>query len=194
MFLLHLDEQLVSDCTSGLRFLQVRLEPCADRRRTLAMHPHDAMLKALINQLASTTNTVPSEFPGIRCFLRVSQFYLNHQKKYHMGVAQEGDLRLVGRVDVNGFATGGVQVFRSGGFGAVCAQDFGNRDARVACRQLGFVSGRVLPSAFSFFGGETSSVADPASLSQSEVSFSEWHAHANPRSGANVLHISTPCQ
>ena len=51
-------------------------------------------------------------------------------------------------MDVNGFATGGVQVFRNGGFGAVCAQDFGNRDAMVACRQLGFPSGTVLRAAF----------------------------------------------
>lgn len=50
-------------------------------------------------------------------------------------------------MDVNGFATGAVQVFRSGGFGAVCAQDFGNRDARVACRQLGFFSGTVIRAA-----------------------------------------------
>ena len=64
-----------------------------------------------------------------------------------MHAGQEGDVRLVARVDVNGFATGGVQVFRNGGFGAVCDQEFGDEGAAVACRQLGFQSGRILPTA-----------------------------------------------
>ena len=54
-------------------------------------------------------------------------------------------------LEVNGFVTGGVQVFRNGGFGAVCDQEFGNREAEVACRQLGFVSGQALPDIFSTF-------------------------------------------
>eukprot|EP00892_Ulva_mutabilis_P004913 jgi/Ulvmu1/2794/UM141_0001.1 len=63
--------------------------------------------------------------------------------------AEEGELRLVGRVDVNGFATGGVQVFLNGAFGAVCTQNFGAPEARIACRQLGFPSGVVLRSILS---------------------------------------------
>ena len=69
-----------------------------------------------------------------------------------LGHAAEGDLRLVGRVDVNGFATGALQLYHDGGFAAVCATDFGTPDAAVACRQLGFASGvaiRPLPASIS---------------------------------------------
>lgn len=52
---------------------------------------------------------------------------------YCTHAVQEGHVRLVARVDVNGFATGGLQVFVNGGFGSVCAQEFRDRDARVAC-------------------------------------------------------------
>ena len=69
------------------------------------------------------------------------------QSGVHAYAAQEGDARLVARVEVNGFVTGGVQVFRNGGFGAVCDQEFGDEEATVACRQLGFESGRNLPFA-----------------------------------------------
>lgn len=63
--------------------------------------------------------------------------------------AEEGDLRLVDRVDVNGFATGALQIFLDGAFGAVCGAVFGPADADVACRQLGFVGGTSLPTAIS---------------------------------------------
>ena len=58
---------------------------------------------------------------------------------------EEGDLRLVDRVDINGFATGALQVFIEGAFGAVCNTLFGPPDAEVACRQMGFTGGTVLP-------------------------------------------------
>ena len=45
------------------------------------------------------------------------------------------------RVDVNGFATGAVQVFCEGAWGAVCTTNFDDTDAAVACRQLGFSAG-----------------------------------------------------
>ena len=45
------------------------------------------------------------------------------------------------RVDVNGFATGALQVFIEGAWGAVCSSNFDNVDAAVACRQLGFSAG-----------------------------------------------------
>ena len=45
------------------------------------------------------------------------------------------------RVDVNGFATGAVQVFCEGAWGAVCTSNFDDTDAAVACRQLGFSAG-----------------------------------------------------
>eukprot|EP00892_Ulva_mutabilis_P005581 jgi/Ulvmu1/3395/UM016_0011.1 len=61
--------------------------------------------------------------------------------------ADEGDLRLVSRVDINGFATGSLQVFHNGAFGAVCENQFGATEADVACRQLGFVGGTSLPLA-----------------------------------------------
>lgn len=60
---------------------------------------------------------------------------------------EEGDLRLAGRVDINGFATGALQVFIDGGFGGVCINNFGARDADVACRQMGFVGGAYLDNA-----------------------------------------------
>lgn len=55
--------------------------------------------------------------------------------------AEEGAVRLVGRVDINGFAMGAIQVFRDGAWGLVCDTNFGDRDAVVACRQLGFSAG-----------------------------------------------------
>lgn len=59
--------------------------------------------------------------------------------------AEEGSLRLVGRVDINGFATGAVQVFHDGAFGAVCVEGFDAAAADVACRQMGFVGGTDIP-------------------------------------------------
>eukprot|EP00892_Ulva_mutabilis_P012708 jgi/Ulvmu1/980/UM103_0007.1 len=56
----------------------------------------------------------------------------------------DGDLRLVGRVDINGFATGALQLYHDGEFGAVCAKEFDAPDAAVACRQLGFDDGVVI--------------------------------------------------
>ena len=58
---------------------------------------------------------------------------------------EEGDLRLVDRVDINGFATGALQVFIDGEFGGVCNTLFGPPDAEVACRQMGFTGGAALP-------------------------------------------------
>ena len=58
-----------------------------------------------------------------------------------LGVGEEGAARLVSRVDVNGFATGALQVFCEGAWGAVCTSNFDDTDAGVACRQLGFSAG-----------------------------------------------------
>ena len=63
-------------------------------------------------------------------------------------LAAEGDLRLVDRVDINGFATGALQVFVDGSFGAVCSSRFSHEEAEVACRQMGFVSGRAIRDFF----------------------------------------------
>ena len=57
-------------------------------------------------------------------------------------------MRLVDREDVNGFATGAVQVFINGEWGAVCSGRFDDRDADVACRQLGFVAGTAVRRGF----------------------------------------------
>lgn len=65
----------------------------------------------------------------------------------HSCLAGEGDLRLFSRVDVNGFATGALQVFLDGAFGAVCVNLFDPADADVACRQMGFVGGTTIPLA-----------------------------------------------
>ena len=62
-------------------------------------------------------------------------------------VAEEGDLRIVNRVDVNGFVTGALQVFLNGAFGAVCSKAFDAVDADVACRQMGFVGGTSIDTA-----------------------------------------------
>lgn len=48
---------------------------------------------------------------------------------------------------MNGFATGAVQVFHNGAFGAVCNEGFDAAAADVACRQLGFVGGTNIPLA-----------------------------------------------
>ena len=58
---------------------------------------------------------------------------------------EEGAARLVSRVDVNGFATGALQVFCEGAWGAVCTSNFEDPDAAVACRQLGFTAGLRQP-------------------------------------------------
>lgn len=57
----------------------------------------------------------------------------------------EGALRLMGRVDVNGFATGALQMFLGCAWGAVCTASFGHTDTLVACRQLGFATGGRIP-------------------------------------------------
>lgn len=62
---------------------------------------------------------------------------------------EEGDVRLVDRVDVNGFVTGALQVYCDGAWGAVCTSNFNDPDATVACRQLGFPTGMLLPQALS---------------------------------------------
>ena len=54
-------------------------------------------------------------------------------------------VRLVSRVDVNGFATGTLQVFCEGAWRAVCTSRFDDIDASVPCRQLGFSTGLRLP-------------------------------------------------
>ena len=64
-----------------------------------------------------------------------------------MNAAEEGDLRIIKRVDINGSATGALQVFHNGAFGAVCNNQFSAVDADVACRQLGFNGGTPLPLA-----------------------------------------------
>ena len=59
----------------------------------------------------------------------------------------EGDLRLVRREDGNGFATGALQIFHDGAFGAICSNSFNEIAADVACRQLGFLGGTIAPNA-----------------------------------------------
>ena len=58
-----------------------------------------------------------------------------------MRTGGEGAVRLVSRVDVNGYATGALQVFCEGAWGAVCNSGFDDNDALVACRQLGLTTG-----------------------------------------------------
>ena len=55
--------------------------------------------------------------------------------------AAEGELRLVSRQQRDSATSGALQVFCDGAWGAVCNANFGNNDALVACRQLGFTTG-----------------------------------------------------
>lgn len=59
-------------------------------------------------------------------------------------LAVEGDLRLVEQEKVANWVTGRPQVFFEGSWSQVCAGRFDNRDADVACRQLGFGAGTAL--------------------------------------------------
>ena len=94
---------------------------------------HNRKLAALPSVMS-----VHTPLPGIDCIAGAHCCLL---------CAEEGELRLVGRVDVNGFSTGAVQVFHNGAFGAVCIEGFDAAAADVACRQLGFVGGTDIPLA-----------------------------------------------
>ena len=74
---------------------------------------------------------------------------------------EEGDLRLVDRVDINGFATGALHVFIEGAFGAICNTLFRPLDAGVACRQMGFAGGTALPLELEAMGSLDNSVLRP---------------------------------
>ena len=69
----------------------------------------------------------------------------------HHGAGEEGSVRLVNVIEVNGFVTGALQILCDGVCGAVCRSYFDNADAQVACRQLGFSTG-VAFTEFSRFG------------------------------------------
>lgn len=69
------------------------------------------------------------------------------QNEKHMLCAEEGDLRLVARRELNGYTVGALQAFVGGAFGTVCGAFFSNSEADVACRQLGFVGGGISPFA-----------------------------------------------
>ncbi|CAH1803155.1 unnamed protein product, partial [Owenia fusiformis] len=55
-----------------------------------------------------------------------------------VGVSCNGGLRLVG-----GVTSGRLEVFYSGRWGTVCDDGFDMNDAKIACRHLGFGSGRA---------------------------------------------------
>ena len=60
-------------------------------------------------------------------------------------LAEEGDLRLVDEAPVANWMTGLLQVFFEGSWSQVCNGFFDVADANVACRQLGFGAGTVVP-------------------------------------------------
>lgn len=60
-------------------------------------------------------------------------------------VAGEGDLRLVDGGEISNWAFGNLQLFFEGSWSQVCKTSFGPRDADVACRQLGYGAGTVVP-------------------------------------------------
>ena len=70
---------------------------------------------------------------------------LMHGTKLQALHAVEGDLRLVEETSFNNWWTGRLQVFFEGSWSQVCGSLFGAPDANVACRQLGYSAGTVLP-------------------------------------------------
>eukprot|EP00892_Ulva_mutabilis_P011614 jgi/Ulvmu1/8825/UM049_0005.1 len=83
---------------------------------------------------------------------------------------EEGAARLVSRVDVNGYATGALQVFCEGAWGAVCSAGFDDVDAAVACRQLGFIGGVRQPVPSLRFGPRLT-IPDPAVVAPFALGF-----------------------
>ena len=59
--------------------------------------------------------------------------------------AEEGDLRLVEEESIANWMAGRLQVFLEGSWTQVCGAEFGAPAANVACRQLGFGAGSVVP-------------------------------------------------
>eukprot|EP00892_Ulva_mutabilis_P007854 jgi/Ulvmu1/5440/UM223_0001.1 len=60
--------------------------------------------------------------------------------------AEEGDVRLVEQSTFANWQLGRLEIFFEGSWGQVCARTFTAADARVACSQLGFATGTVLPA------------------------------------------------
>ena len=104
---------------------------------------------------------------GLLCFLRVTQNRCYGGRGYpafsHPDVcsirqlsvfstsgprlhAAEGDLRLVEQSTLSNWLTGRLEIFFEGSWSQVCATNFTGTDADVACRQLGFGNGSVLPA------------------------------------------------
>ena len=54
---------------------------------------------------------------------------------------RDGSLRLTGGSTPG---SGRLEVWHEGAWGSICQDNFGWRDARVACRELGYVSGRAV--------------------------------------------------
>ena len=59
--------------------------------------------------------------------------------------AEDGDIRLVNEAPIANWMTGHLQVFFEGSWSQVCNGFFDVADANVACRQLGFGVGTVVP-------------------------------------------------
>ena len=59
--------------------------------------------------------------------------------------AEEGDLRLVEEESIANWVTGRLQVFFEGSWTQACGVAFGAPAANVACRQLGYGAGTVVP-------------------------------------------------
>eukprot|EP00892_Ulva_mutabilis_P011625 jgi/Ulvmu1/8835/UM049_0015.1 len=62
--------------------------------------------------------------------------------------AEDGELRLFNRTVTGSWVTGMLQVFLDGSWTQVCRGRFGGNDTAVACRQLGYGGGTVVPMAF----------------------------------------------
>ena len=77
--------------------------------------------------------------------------------------AEEGDLRLLEEESVTNWVTGELQIFFEGSWSQVCATNFDDRDAAVACRQLGYSAGSVAAD-FEFRPGQEATDAVDAEV------------------------------
>ena len=80
--------------------------------------------------------------PGPIGIVFIIRYVWHRPGRWH---AEEGDLRLVDEAPIANWMTGLLQVFFEGSWSQVCDGFFDVADTNVACRQLGFGAGTVVP-------------------------------------------------
>ncbi|CAG2228186.1 unnamed protein product [Mytilus edulis] len=93
-------------------------------------------------------NCSGSEHKLINCTYSIDTSHCSHW--YDVGIdcfncatEDEGDLRILSTSQTN---IGRLEIYNEGEWGTVCDNQFENVDAEVACRQLGYCSGMMIPS------------------------------------------------